>query len=417
MLYAHENDENPASMLFSTDSWPNHEQMYWNPAYLPVKDIHPVCFETTPKLRTEQPMTSRSLDMGYDLHGFVRRSSFSTVTSAPPPSSSRAFNPSGPEDASNPTLRLGDSLQSESRREKLSSAHVNNSYRFNHRDVQSNLNSYPGGLETRSSVELQRQPLPISTPSRKESLLDPTRQDFKNFHSHPLPLPPPSKASQVKVMKDGVRTQILKQGKHVTCSSDKVSEEYLTETAFLSSLVCEDDPVGPVLIQEGPKQLDTNPNQVEETVFIKEKEVGLRNNSDPGACVRKSASFEPGLEEKSRIEHEKRTKLRKRRRSVSASGIGAMLLKVVRVSDTGPLETRAVPMAELEHSRLDPVQSGNQCGFQTTVLSMGQSQPPTTTLNEGAEVEVSLRNFVELQLSFKLQFLTFPLKFLVPRKS
>ncbi|XP_073389940.1 uncharacterized protein [Physcomitrium patens] len=384
----HVNDENShfenqpqGTKMPTLETWSSHEQWNWNAAYMPVKDIHPVCFETITKKRSEQPMTTRSLDLGRDLYGSARRSSFSNAASMQLSCVSKGSNPDGSES-------FNESLSG-----NLSSTHIENSYRIKHSDALLISQSLGSGY-------LSWQPSPNITPSKRQSFLDQTHQNLKNLHCHPLPLPPPSQASQTT---GTVAIQQEKQKKAASTLSDKVTEEDLTEAAILSSLVGEDDPAGPVLISEESKRIVPSASlgrQVGEVLFSSEREIGLRNPSGPDACLRKSISFEPTTEEKSRIGHENRNKLRKRRRSVSASGIGAMLLKVVRVSDTGPSETMTVPIADAKVSGVDQ----NRDYPDQTIMPRGsQSQFPTTRLHQDclAEPEANSTEVVDMDVEYQ----------------
>lgn len=352
--FTHDNDENsnpetgavllmsienhPRSTLVSTvDSRPNYEHLYFNPAYLPVKDIHPVCFETSNKLHSEQA-TTVSVTMSHDLHGPARSCLLPTVASTQQPCSSKGSKPNGPNAAC-------ESLHLELRSENLSNTHPENSNRSNHNDILPISNSSPVRLDMQGSVKLGRQPSPAIKSSVKQSLLDLSYQDMKE-----IILP---------------RTSI-----------GKVTEAELTEAAVLSSLVCENPPADPLPTSKECKQVGRGVSQGRDVEEISFSRVGFRKINDPDVSLRKSTSFEPGLEEKVRIDHEKRTKLRKRRRSVSASGIGAMLLKVVRVSDSRPLDI--LPMSDHRVSDAGPVQS------------MGQFPPPIISLHQDAQAEVIL---------------------------
>jgi hypothetical protein len=311
--------ENPShGLLGSTeDSWPNGAYLCSNAAHLPVKDIHPVCFETTNKLRTEQA----TLDMGHDLQEIARSCTLSTVASTQQPYLSRGSN------CNEPGLAACEPLHLELQSGKLSNGtpHPENSHRINHPDVLPTSNSCPAGTD-------------LSYQDIKEVTLPRTCEG----------------AFQPKVLVSNQGNEAEKNAHSIAYSSDKAAE---------AGLLCEK---GSVLFPEEPKQVVTDASQ------DVEKEVGLREANGSGACLRKSTSFELG---------EMRTKARKRRRSVSASGIGAMFLKIVRTSELDPPEARSLPRAEPEVPDATPL--------------------PPTTLHQDAPFEVRL----PLQLSPPISFL------------
>jgi len=320
------------TLVSAADSRPNYEHLYFNAAYLPVKDIHPVCFETCNKLHSEQT-TTVSMNLGRDLHGTAGSCPLPNVASTQQPCSFKGSILNGPHAAC-------ESLHLELQSENLSNSHPENSDRSNHPDILSISNSCP---ERQGSVKFERQPSPALTSSVKQSSLDLSNQDIME-----IMLP---------------RTSI-----------GKVTEAELTEAAVLSSLVCENLPADPLVKSKECKQVGTDVSQGRDVKVVPFSRVALRKINGPDVSLRKSTSFEPGLEEKARIDFEKRTKLRKRRRSVSASGIGAMLLKVVRVSDSRALDT--IPMSEHRISDAGPAQSNDQVS------------PPTTSLHQDAQIEV-----------------------------
>ncbi|KAG0576277.1 hypothetical protein KC19_5G068200 [Ceratodon purpureus] len=320
--------------LASTEnSWPKGGYLSSNAAHLPVKDIHPVCFETTNKLRTEQVPTV-STDMGYDLlPEITRSSSLSTVASTHQAYLSRDSNYKGPELAGCEPLFL------EQQSEHLSNeTHPENTYRINHPDMLPTSNSCPAGIDL-------------------------SCQDIKE-----VTLPGTSEAFETNVLVCNQGSEMEKKAHSVIAySSDKVDEAGLTKAEILSSLVCEKDSV---LVPEESKQVvidESQGKEVKEFHFSAEKEVDLRKINGSESCLRKSTSFELG---------EKKTKVRKRRRSVSASGIGAMLLKIVRTSEPESIGGRSLPRAESEVSGSSPL-------------------PPTANLHQCAPFETETNNTIE----------------------
>lgn len=311
------------SMGSSEDSWLSGEHMCWNAAHLPVKDIHPVCFQTINTLRSEE--LTMSLDMDHDLHETARSCSLSTDTSAQHPSSSRDSNCYGPELAACEPLRLQSGNQSHG-------TYPESSHRINHPDVSPTSNSCSAGLE-------------ISYQDIKEVMLPRTCGVFE---------------TEVSVCNQGNEAE--KNGHSISFSSDKVAEARLiTEAGMASSLECVNSSA---LILETCKQAVTDATSqdkdVNEIHFSPEKEIEVKKINRSEACLRKSNSFELG---------EKR-KVHKRRRSVSASGIGAMLLKTVRTSEPeSQREARSLSRAEPE-------------------VSNASHLPPTTSLHQDAQFEV-----------------------------
>ena len=196
----------------------------------------------------------------------------------------------------------------------------------------------------------------------------------------------------------------------VNLSPEKVTEEELTEAAFLSSLVCENDSVGPVLISEESKQFPLNSSDGGDMEVVRmsmDDEIFLKEVCKPEPCLTRGNSFETGMGEKSKNEHEIKSKLRKRRRSVSASGIGAMLLKVVRVSDSGPIVTRKLPKVGPEISEMEQLRARNYIVQKTVQISTGESQLPTPTSHQdaaedAADKEVRLSTLFQCQLFARL---------------
>lgn len=190
----------------------------------------------------------------------------------------------------------------------------------------------------------------------------------------------------------------------VTLSPEKVTEEELTEAAFLSSLVCENDSVGPVLISEESKQFPLIPSDGGDMEVVRmsmDDEIFLKEVCKPEPCLTRGNSFETGMGEKSKNEHEIKSKLRKRRRSVSASGIGAMLLKVVRVSDSGPIVTRKLPKVGPEMSEMEQFRARNYIVQKTVQISTGEPDLPTPISHQDVADK-------EVRLSILLQFQLFP---------
>lgn len=162
-------------------------------------------------------------------------------------------------------------------------------------------------------------------------------------------------------------------------SPEKVTEEELTEAAVLSSLVCDNNPNNPVLASEDSQQCPVSSSEEgesEEARLNRIKETVTENIGKPDALLTKSISFEPGLGERSKLETERRSKLRKRQRSVSASGIGAMLLKVVRVSDSGPILTRKLPKVGPEVCGVDSMRAREYVIKKTSQIGVGQAESP-----------------------------------------
>ncbi|XP_024370129.1 uncharacterized protein [Physcomitrium patens] len=120
--------------------------------------------------------------------------------------------------------------------------------------------------------------------------------------------------------------------------SGKVTEEELTEAAVLSSLMSEDS-----MNNEGKNILLESPSTFNET----DSEMTCKSDD----CLANS-SFETivgGKSDRAQLKLK-----RKRRRSVSASGFGAMLLKVVRVADSGSVVMKRMPTGGPEMmSRVD----------------------------------------------------------------
>ena len=162
-------------------------------------------------------------------------------------------------------------------------------------------------------------------------------------------------------------------------SPEKVTEEELTEAAVLSSLVCENNPNDTVLASEDSQQCPVSSSEEGETEEVRLngiKETVTENICKPETLLTKSISFEPGLGERSKLEAERRSKLRKRQRSVSASGIGAMLLKVVRVSDSGPILTRKLPKVGPEVCGVDSMRAREYVIQKTSQIGVGQAESP-----------------------------------------
>ncbi|KAG0627730.1 hypothetical protein M758_2G223900 [Ceratodon purpureus] len=162
--------------------------------------------------------------------------------------------------------------------------------------------------------------------------------------------------------------------------TEKVTEEELTEAAVLSSLMSEEYLTSPVfmLSEKSQQNLLTSPLEKHTPIFSPStrSETGLtRSPCNSDACLKKCMSFEPVARDKSKAESDRKAaKLRKRRRSVSASGIGAMLLKVVRVSDSGPIITRRLPKVGPEViSGADALRAREYVLQKTAQISMGRA--------------------------------------------
>lgn len=159
-------------------------------------------------------------------------------------------------------------------------------------------------------------------------------------------------------------------------TTGKVTEAELTEAAVRSSLQREDYLSGPLFISEEPQQDESlesigeiKGNQVLTSGLKIEEVTDPRRTCNSDVCLNRSVSCEPGAGA------ERKKKLRKRRRSVSASGIGAMLLKVVRVSDSGPMVTRRLPKvgpAEII-SGAEALRAREYVIQKTAQISMGRS--------------------------------------------
>lgn len=305
LSFSHGNDENsnsetstvpvmsfqnhPHFLVTSADSRPNHKFLYYNPAFMPVKDIHPVYIETC----------------------------------------------NSPHSGS------------------LSNSHPVNSDRSNHPSI-----SNPSPQRQRS-IKFGRQPSPFRTSRGTQSLLDHSDQDIKE-----IMLP---------------RTSI-----------SKVTEAELTEAAVMSSLVCENLPAHPSLKMKERKQVGTEVGQDRDVEEISFRRLGLRKINSHDMSLRKSTSFELGSNEKMRIDLEKSTKLRKRRRSVSASGIGAMLLKVVHVPNSRAPDT--IPMSE---ERVFPMQ-----------VPCSRAEPSSATYHNShqdvqVEIEAKTMEAIDLDIEFE----------------
>ena len=347
VLMISSNSPSHGLMGFSGDPCPNGEYLCSNAAHLPVKDIHPVCFETTNKLRTEQELTM-SRDMGLDLHEIARSCSFSAVDSTQQPYLSRVSNCNGPELAACEPLHLD--LQSRNLSNRIPSE---NSHRINHPDVLPTSNSCPAGIDL-------------------------SYQDIKE-----VTVPHTCEAFQTKVLVCNQENEAAKNYHSMAYSPDKVVEAGLREAKIQSTLVYEN---GSVLLLEESKQVTdaSQSKDVGEIHFSAKKEVGLRkiNGSEP--YLRKSTSFELG---------EKRTKVRKRRRSVSASGIGAMLLKIVRTSEPATLEARSLPRTESD-------------------VYNASSLPVTTSLHRDGQFKVRLKIHTSVVYNFQIES-TFTISFLL----
>lgn len=126
--------------------------------------------------------------------------------------------------------------------------------------------------------------------------------------------------------------------------TEKVTEEELTEAAVRCSISSEEYDVNstrpPVSVSSEEESLVPNPltgsnNNVSHNVNRVFSPRIIHNSSDEVTCSK-------------RISVVKSTLIRKRRRSVSASGIGAMLLKVVRVPESGTIVTGRALMESQE---------------------------------------------------------------------
>lgn len=231
--------------------------------------------------------------------------------------------------------------------------------------------SHPGS-ENLSTVNTEKISL-VLPPAEKLSSLDPFHLGLERFvslapHQEPSPL-----------VLDAVHGKSCDLGALFSSKSpDKVTEEELTEAAFLSSLVCEepaskadnlDDPSQPLLSStEWGIASDTKLSGNETSLKATMEADSLMDNFSLGVNEDKSNA---------ELESAKRAKLRKRRRSVSASGIGAMLLKVVRVSDSGAVGNRKLPKVGPDSSGMDPQRARDYVILKTSQIDVGQHVEPS----------------------------------------
>lgn len=184
-------------------------------------------------------------------------------------------------------------------------------------------------------------------------------------------------------------------------ATEKVTEEELTEAAVLSSLMSEEYLTGPLFFSSEDSQKNLLKSNGEKRSHVSSpdhvrSETGLIKatcNSD--ACLTKCMSFEPVARDKSKAEADRKSKVRKRRRSVSASGIGAMLLKVVRVSDSGPMLTRRLPKVGPEVvSGADALRAREYVLQKTAQISMGRAHESSSPVSASAVCQCESKDVV-----------------------
>ena len=183
-------------------------------------------------------------------------------------------------------------------------------------------------------------------------------------------------------------------------TTEKVTEEELTEAAVLSSLMSEEYLSSPAFMSSAKSRpnLLTSSSERHNPILSPStrSESGLRKspcNSD--ACLKKCMSFEPVARDKSKGEGDRKAKLRKRRRSVSASGIGAMLLKVVRVSDSGPIITRRLPKVGPEViSGAEALRAREYVLQKTAQISMGRASESSSPASAVSPCQCASENGV-----------------------
>lgn len=316
--------ENPSTGLLGSavDSWPV-ENLNMDAAYLPVCDVCPTEFETTDTSFTEQSATS-SLNMDHDLQGIACMSSFPDSNSTNLPSLSK---PNELDAACEEPLHL------ELQNGKILSIHSESSDQIIY---------YKDNQEVTLAL----------TSQTKDFIC--TQENETNQSTQPI------------------------------SSSDEGAKAKLTETAFQSCLVGEMVPVSPVLLLEESKGIDTVGSQREggEISPCWEKDVTLStdfNSSD--ACLSKRSGSGPGDDARTET---KRTKLPKRRRSGSASGLGDMVVKVIRVTESESIKERALTILAPEVSWIDSTRSTDQ--FEPTPLT------ETNFSTEAVDMEVDCEN-------------------------
>ena len=213
----------------------------------------------------------------------------------------------------------------------------------------------------------------VLPPSEKLSSLDPFHLGLERFVSvAPRQEPSP-------LVLDAIHGKSCDLGALFSSKSpDKVTEEELTEAAFLSSLVCE-GPASKADNLDDPSQplLSSSEWGVASDTKLSGNETTLKATMEADSLM---DSFSLGVnEDKARTELEsaKRAKLRKRRRSVSASGIGAMLLKVVRVSDSGTVVNRKLPKVGPDSSGMDSQRARDYVILKTSQIDVGQHVEPS----------------------------------------
>lgn len=119
---------------------------------------------------------------------------------------------------------------------------------------------------------------------------------------------------------------------------------------------------------------------------------------------------------------EMKSTVRKRRRSVSASGIGAMLLKVVRVSDSAQIVTRRIPKVgspELILSGADALRARKYVLEKTAQISMGvpaheesalissAHSTPAHVCQTESEDAVSAISYITISVTHSINFIRF----------
>jgi len=179
--------------------------------------------------------------------------------------------------------------------------------------------------------------------------------------------------------------------------TEKVTEEELTEAAVLSSLMSEEYLTGPLFFSSEDSQRNLLKSERRTHVASPDARngAGLMAACDSNACLSKCMSFEPVARDKSKAEADRKSKARKRRRSVSASGIGAMLLKVVRVSDSGPLLTRRLPKVGPEViSGTDALRAREYVLQKTAQISMGRAQESSSPVSAPAVCQCESKDVV-----------------------
>lgn len=308
------------SMVSSVASRPEDEHLCVDAAHFPVITIYPVDLETANLLHADQ-VTVRSLDMEFNPKGVSRMSSFSNGTSTHLPALSK-----------------------------------------------SDLMGLDAACDELLLLELQNR----SMSSTLVEIPDPIINHVKDKEVT---------LTLTSLTKDSVGTQgnEANQNNRAISSSNEGTGTLLTEAVFLSSRLGDTK-----FMLEKPKSIVTDEHQskdVEEILLRREKEVTLSITfNDPDSCRRKSTGSAPGRRDKARTLAEKRKNLLKRRRSVSASDLGALLVKVVCLTESEPPEKRAFTAPEPELSRIDFSQS------------IDQLQRLSICPRQGAQAEITEKN-------------------------